>query len=62
MSDFYAGSRYYIDLEKVVLLEYVDKEGEEKISIAMLNGKTYSFYESNDWDDYRDIKEKDLTK
>ncbi len=48
MSDFYADSRYYIDFSKIVVLEHVPLEGFESITIVLLGGHRYTFYEKHE--------------
>lgn len=50
MNDFYADKRYYIDLTKVVFLEFIDSQDNGKINIVLLSGQRYSFWENQEID------------
>lgn len=51
MSDFHADSRFYIDFTKIIILEYIGSDStDRRISITLLNGKTFSFYEKYETD------------
>jgi hypothetical protein len=50
MSDFYVDNRYYIDLTKIVFLELGGSLANRLISVVLLNGKSYLFYEEDEKD------------